>query len=310
MAFPGFFPPLELCGKDVGAKAGEFDRHSFTDGGSYDNTLLVGLSEVSRTEELYRIPAFQSLTLADEQAQAKLRQIVASGQDPDVEERVWLNCELASAALRRANGKPCIQSGPNELDEILVSDAGASFKVRPDGRAGGLLNTALWSTDILMDRVNQLESGSFEDTAGLLFFPITRLVRESDDSTAPHPEIQRQAALIRTDMDRFSELEISSLIQHGYCVARQVFRESGGELSKDLPDNPPWDPLGNQFDLRQSKDRTVEDAQQVLPAARILQRSSARRTSARQSYVLTTINSLSIAFPSTSQSRWSWSKRP
>ena len=36
-AFPGFFPPLELRGQDVGADPGQFDRAAFTDGGVYDN---------------------------------------------------------------------------------------------------------------------------------------------------------------------------------------------------------------------------------------------------------------------------------
>jgi predicted acylesterase/phospholipase RssA len=36
-AFPGFFPPVELTGADVGANAGEFNRQAYTDGGVYDN---------------------------------------------------------------------------------------------------------------------------------------------------------------------------------------------------------------------------------------------------------------------------------
>src|SRR5580765_8166629 len=36
-AFPGFFPPMELTGADVGAPSGEFGRQSYTDGGVFDN---------------------------------------------------------------------------------------------------------------------------------------------------------------------------------------------------------------------------------------------------------------------------------
>ena len=36
-AFPGFFPPIELSGADVGASEGEFGRQVFTDGGVFDN---------------------------------------------------------------------------------------------------------------------------------------------------------------------------------------------------------------------------------------------------------------------------------
>src|SRR5262249_47442619 len=35
-AFPGFFPPLELSGAEVGAGAGEFGRQAYTDGGVFD----------------------------------------------------------------------------------------------------------------------------------------------------------------------------------------------------------------------------------------------------------------------------------
>ena len=36
-AFPGFFPPVELTGADVGANGGEFGRQTYTDGGVFDN---------------------------------------------------------------------------------------------------------------------------------------------------------------------------------------------------------------------------------------------------------------------------------
>src|SRR5262249_30222253 len=36
-AFPGFFPPVELTGIDVGANVGEFGRQVYTDGGVFDN---------------------------------------------------------------------------------------------------------------------------------------------------------------------------------------------------------------------------------------------------------------------------------
>lgn len=48
-AFPGFFPPLELRGSDVGALEGEFSRHAFTDGGIYDNLGLRMLRHLQST---------------------------------------------------------------------------------------------------------------------------------------------------------------------------------------------------------------------------------------------------------------------
>jgi predicted acylesterase/phospholipase RssA len=36
-AFPGFFPPAQLSGADVGASGGEFGTQAYTDGGVFDN---------------------------------------------------------------------------------------------------------------------------------------------------------------------------------------------------------------------------------------------------------------------------------
>jgi predicted acylesterase/phospholipase RssA len=165
----------------------------------------------------------------------------------------------------------------NRLERVFVSDAGATFKVTSDSRAGGVLRTALRSTDILMDRVNQLELEAFADTSGAVFFPITRIVEPAQDPKAIHPDIQRQVALIRTDLDRFSQLEISALVQHGYCVARQVVQETPQLLDGDIPVGPPWDPFACREAKENSSTPSFSDPSGVLPVARKLQRSSVRR---------------------------------
>jgi predicted acylesterase/phospholipase RssA len=179
-AFPGFFPPLELRGIDVGACQGEFGRQAYTDGAVFDN---LGV-------RMFRF-------LEDE-------------------------------------------SGPTTT---LVSDVGKLIEVRGQGRAGGLIRTALRATDILMDRVWQLETETFHGTPGFVFAPITDIVWRDDDPTALHPEIQRQLAIVRTDLDRFSDLEISGLVQHGYCVARHVCRSRPDLFGEELPKDHPWDPI-------------------------------------------------------------------
>src|SRR6516164_8936837 len=160
-AFPGFFPPLELRGVDVGTARGEFGRQAYTDGGVFDN---LGV----------RIFRF----LEDD-------------------------------------------SGPKTT---LVSDVGKFIEVQGQRRAGGLIRTALRATDILMDRVWQLEIETLQDAPGFAFAPITDIVWPHDDPTALHPVIQRQLVNVRTDLDNFSDLEISGLVQHGYCVARKACR--------------------------------------------------------------------------------------
>jgi predicted acylesterase/phospholipase RssA len=182
-AFPGFFPPLELTGRDVGARGGEFGRQTYTDGGVFDN---LGV-------RMFR----------------------------------WLT--------------PLLE-GENALDGVLVSDVGKRIEVQSAQR-GGVIRAALRSSDILMDRVWQLETENFQDTFGFVFARIIDVVGTNEDATALHPEVQRQVANIRTDLDAFSLLEISSLIRHGYCIGRKACRSRVDLFGTTLPSNLPWDPV-------------------------------------------------------------------
>jgi predicted acylesterase/phospholipase RssA len=353
-AFPGFFPPLELSGWDVGAEKGEFDVQAFTDGGVYDNlglrmfrcieqswirdtakltrddvlelddvttalrsanslpegtpirrlaklltkhgvsglgdsksdpsnklpdAIVKGFWDIIRSEKLYREPAFLEMELVDPGAQSLCQYLQSSKREPDVSDRLWINRQIIESTLRQVIGKPCLRTVQNGFKSILVSDAGGKFKVASDGRAGGLVKTALRSTDILMDRVWQLELEAFGNTPGMIACPIKSVVEQSHDQHAIHPELQRQAARIRTDMDGFSDLEITTLIQHGYCVARKSYRDSGPENPGDIPSGPPWHPrLGH--DSQSSADQRDEKSNLHLDlaAARTLRRSSIRRT--------------------------------
>lgn len=160
------------------------------------------------------------------------------------------------------------------LDGIFMSNAGASFKVHANAQTGGLFSTAMRSSDILMDRVNQLELQAFHGQKGTLFFPITKMVSQDEAPDAPHIEVQRQAPLIRTDMDRFSNLEISTLVQHGYCVARSVCKESALPLANS-DDLECWDPFSE--DSSNSQQGELSREENALKSGRILQRSSSRR---------------------------------
>src|SRR5262245_16657222 len=183
-AFPGFFPPLELTGREVGARGGEFGQQAYTDGGVFDN---LGV-------RMFR----------------------------------WLTPLL---------------TGDKELDGVLVSDVGKPFEVQVNRRAGGLIRTAIRATDILMDRVWQLENENFQDTFGFVLARSTDVAGPHEDATALHPEVQRQAANIRTDLDAFSLLEISCLIRHGYCIGRKACRSRADLFGGELPTIPPWDPV-------------------------------------------------------------------
>src|SRR6185436_9448129 len=50
------------------------------------------------------------------------------------------------------------------------------------------------------------------------------------------------AAQVRTDLDRFSNLETSVLIRHGYCVGRKACRDHPNLFDVEVPAGEPWDP--------------------------------------------------------------------
>jgi predicted acylesterase/phospholipase RssA len=128
------------------------------------------------------------------------------------------------------------------LDLVLVSDVGKTFRVvRP--KLLGMIGRSLRATDILWDRVGRLEKQRFESDHRFLFVPALNLVDLKEDPTAIHPVIQPEVANIRTDIDRFSPLEITALVRHGYCVARKQCRSRPEVFGTDLPTSPPWDPV-------------------------------------------------------------------
>jgi hypothetical protein len=221
-AFPGFFPPLELTGNDVGARGGEFGRQAYTDGGVFDN---LGV-------RVFR----------------------------------WLTPLLTE---------------DKALDGVLVSDVGNRILIQAS-QAGGLIRTALRATDILMDRVWQLETENFQDTFGFVFARITDVAGPHEDSTALHPEVQRQVANVRTDLDTFSPLEISCLIRHGYCIGRKACRSRTDLFGTELPSNSPWDPIPPESIPRRTPPNSRPDGpgQETSPStilARQLQVSASRR---------------------------------
>jgi hypothetical protein len=125
-----------------------------------------------------------------------------------------------------------------KFDRILVSDAGKPFQILSDASLG-FVGQSVRATDILWDRVWQLERENFGNQEGFVFLPITESVDLSDELEGLHPVIQAEVQSIRTDLDRFSDEEINALAQHGYQVARKVCRQSNVLSNAELPDSPP-----------------------------------------------------------------------
>ena len=85
--------------------------------------------------------------------------------------------------------------------------------------------------------------------------------------------IQSEVAKIRTDLDRFSPLEITALVQHGYCVARKQCRTRPDLYGSNLPSTPPWNPM-------KGFDETVSQRTRTAPSDEDLSRDAARPATA------------------------------
>ena len=141
-------------------------------------------------------------------------------------------------------------------DRVLVSDAGKPFQIL--GRSTiGFVAQSIRATDILWDRVWQLERENFGDQNGFFFAPITQVVDPAEDPHAMHPVLQRAVATLRTDLDRFTNLEIAALVRHGYEVTRATHRHIADRSDVPLYEGPAWDPLPGKHDLAAASDATV-----------------------------------------------------
>jgi len=128
-----------------------------------------------------------------------------------------------------------------QFDEVVVSDAGQPFQVL-DNSALSFLGQSVRASDILWDRVWQLERDNFIKQEGFLFLQITATVEANENPTL-HPVIQSEVQSIRTDLDCFSDEEVNALAQHGYEVARKAYRERHGSEVFPRSDQQPWAPV-------------------------------------------------------------------
>jgi len=140
----------------------------------------------------------------------------------------------------------------NDIDLIIMSDAGATFEKEFSGFSG-FIKTALRASDILTQRVGQLEYETLslkqDSSKG---FPETVQVRMTDiilDHTGTQIDgdgLQLAIQGIRTDLDRFSDLEVSKLVQHGYSICRQAIKQHNGSIKASFENGcTTWNPLKN-----------------------------------------------------------------
>ena len=152
------------------------------------------------------------------------------------------------------------------VGRVFVSDAGKPFQILGDTSLG-FLAQSVRATDILWDRVWQLERQNFGDQNGFHFVPITHVVPTAEDPHAIHPVLQTEVASIRTDLDRFSDLEVNALVGHGYEVARSVHRKMATTSPSPVHEGPVWLPLPGSDVLRTVVPAAARSAAGGAPSA-------------------------------------------
>jgi predicted acylesterase/phospholipase RssA len=175
-----------------------------------------------------------------------------------------------------------------EFDHVIISDAGATFDPNYTKRFRSLLNAASRSADILMKRVGELEyervkeqnlfsEELLKDEKRLSRFRFAQLATEvhpHEDPHALHLNVQRAAKSIRTDLDKFSDMEVRTLVAHGYCVGRYVLKDLWTETNPEVADKPLWIPECVEEKPKTLEKRASSDHKSVATAKRLL--SSAR----------------------------------
>lgn len=266
--------PLNRLGRLVADRTGQTGSYREE---TQSDLLPTSLWNVIVHDRLYLDSAFDNLKLVDEKA-GDLYHMARRGRNLEPGDHLWLNRYLINATFADAGQGDLLVSTQATFDSVIVSDAGKQFSVSRRTKGGGLLGTAMRASDILMNRVWELECDHFRSESDFVFAPMSLTVHHAEDPTAPHPEIQHQVASTRTDLDRFSDLEISGLVRHGYCVMRKVCRSRPDLFGDDSPSEPPWDPTS----ISKTTSSSSDDAPNPVTAqARELQNSSQRRVLSR-----------------------------
>lgn len=140
-----------------------------------------------------------------------------------------------------------LESSQVDFSEVIVSDASVKFK--PASRRGFFepITTPLRAADILFKRVYDFDKQSAIRTdqnfdCSFRFLSLRDKVDSDNDEFALLNEHQDQLELIRTDLDKFTELEIAALIRHGYCVARSKLGRPV-QNPDQITEETCWDPV-------------------------------------------------------------------
>lgn len=142
-------------------------------------------------------------------------------------------------------------------DRVIVSDAGKPFQILGNAPLG-FVAQSIRASDILWDRVWQLERENFGDQNGFYFMPVTHIVDPHEDPQSLPPVVQAEVSSIRTDLDRFSDLEANALVAHGYEVARSMHRRIADRALRPVHEGQPWEPVPGRHSVVRAQPKPEE----------------------------------------------------
>lgn len=116
---------------------------------------------------LYRDSAF--VKLASEEKAADLLHLASRGRKLDHGDHLCLNRYLTDTAYRHATGDDLFHTVQAKFDAVIVSDAGKKFAVSRQSRGGGHLRIAIPASEILLNRVWELENDHFQCESDFVF---------------------------------------------------------------------------------------------------------------------------------------------
>lgn len=132
----------------------------------------------------------------------------------------------------------------NDLDRVFVSDAEGKFDWNFRTRYGLVWTRNIRASDILMRRVSELQYDSLvaSDTQRALINIDTEL---GDGATPLSMDEQALCRSTRTDLDAFTDEEITRLIAHGEAVARAEILSGSSTMGQPYvapprPSDPGW----------------------------------------------------------------------
>lgn len=222
------------------------------------------------------------------------KDFLRSSQSPFVDELITDGGVYDNLGLTKLSSDAAARSDEQWCTIMLVSDASAPFGTSASDRFRTMINRGVRTTDILMKRVSDLEANAHarrgadeESDARPLILRVKIDTILEPDSIPTHPtfkvqdkRVQELTAGIRTDLDRFSDEEIASLMRHGYEVACDALIKANLVPEWFQPQDPwgvPFPRLDGFNGTERRADSDAGEQQQTEHLRKVLRNSANRR---------------------------------